>query len=266
MNASNIHAMAWLRAALLAAAGLGAALHAQAALFGDDEARKAILDLRQKVDDNARAAEQRQAEQAARQSEENAQLRRALLDLQSQIDALKAELARLRGQDENLAREVAELQRRQKDVLQPLEERLRRLEPQKVSVDGRDFVAEPAQVREFDAALAVFRKSDFAAAQTAFDDFLRRYPQSGYRPSALFWLGNTQYLARQYREAIASFRGLISAAPDHARAPEALLAIANCQVELKDNRAARKSLEELLKTYPESEAAVAGKDRLVRLK
>ena len=59
---------------------------------------------------------------------------------------------------------------------------------------------------------------------------------------------------------------MLSAAPDHLRAPEALLSIANCQVELKDLRGARKSLEDLGKNYPQSEAAAAGKERLARLR
>jgi TolA-binding protein len=51
-----------------------------------------------------------------------------------------------------------------------------------------------------------------------------------------------------------------------ARAPEAALSIANCQLELKDNRAARKTLEDLVRVYPQSEAAAAAKERLARLK
>ena len=35
---------------------------------------------------------------------------------------------------------------------------------------------------------------------------------------------------------------------------------------MKDTKAARKTLEDLLKAYPNSEAAVAAKDRLARLK
>ncbi|MGZ5267193.1 MAG: tetratricopeptide repeat protein, partial [Caldimonas sp.] len=50
------------------------------------------------------------------------------------------------------------------------------------------------------------------------------------------------------------------------RAPEALLAIANCQAELKDVKAARKTIDELMKTYPKSEAAQAGKERLASLR
>ena len=127
-------------------------------------------------------------------------------------------------------------------------------------------MAEPSEKKAFEAALALFRKADFAGAQTAFVDFLNRYSQSGYGPSALFWLGNAQYATRDYKEAIINFRALISKAPDHLRTPEAVLSVANCQVELKDVRGARKTLEDLIKAYPQSEAAVTAKDRLARLK
>jgi TolA-binding protein len=50
------------------------------------------------------------------------------------------------------------------------------------------------------------------------------------------------------------------------RAPEAVLSIANCQIELKDTRGAKKTLDDLIKAYPQSEAAVAAKERLSRLK
>jgi TolA-binding protein len=50
------------------------------------------------------------------------------------------------------------------------------------------------------------------------------------------------------------------------RAPEASLSIANCQVELKDVKSARKTLEDLIKVYPQSEAAAVAKDRLAKLK
>ena len=49
-------------------------------------------------------------------------------------------------------------------------------------------------------------------------------------------------------------------------APEALLSIANCEAELKDNKAARKTIGELIKLYPKSEAAQAGRERLASLK
>lgn len=249
-------------AGALVALCLGASSVASAALFEDDEARRAILDLRQRTDAQ-RVETQRQLDE---QRQENAQLRRSLLDLQAQIEALRGDIARMNGQNEQLLRDVTEVQRRQKDIAQGVDERLRKVEPSKVTVDGREFIADPAESRDFEAALAVFRRGDFPAAQAAFADFLKRYPQSGFRPTALFWLGNSQYANRDYRGAIGNFRAVVAGAPDHPRAPEAVLSIANCQIELKDNPAARRTLDELVKAYPQSEAAVAAKERLSRLR
>ena len=246
----------------VAAAALGlAALNAHA-LFDDDEARRAILELRQKVD----AQQKSNVEELRKANEDNAQLRRSVLDLANQIEVLRAEMAKLRGQEEQLARDVADVQRKQKDMTQGVDERLRKFEPSKVSVDGKDFVAGPAEVKDYEAALATLRKGEFAPAQTAFMDFLTRYPNSGYKASAFFWLGNAQYGLRGYKEAIANFKSVVALAPDGPRAPEAALSIANCQIELKDTKSARKTLEDLIKVFPQSEAASVAKDRLSKLK
>lgn len=235
---------------------------AQAALFGDDEARNAIIELRQRVEASRVASEQA----ATRASEDNMVLRRSLLELQNQIEILRSEMARLRGMNEELARDISDSQRLQKDSLQKMDDRFKQFEPLKVTVDGREFLAEPAEKRDFEAALVIFRRGDFSAAQPAFLDFIKRFGASGYNVSALFWLGNAQYATRDYKEAMSNFRALIAQDPEHLRAPEAVLSIANCQIELKDTRGARKTLEDLVKAYPQSEAAGAAKERLARLK
>ena len=264
MSTPSTFRFAWRPAiaAALAVLWLGVASTASAALFEDDEARRAILDLRQRTE-----AQRLNADRIAEeQRQETTQLRRAMLELQGQIEALRGEIARLNGQNEQVLRDLADVQRRQKDIAQGVDERLRKVEPSKVSVDGREFIADPTEARDFEAALAIFRKGEFPSAQAAFADFIKRYPQSGFRSTALFWLGNAQYANRDYRGAITNFRALLAAAPDHPRAPEAVLSIANCQIELKDNAAARRTLDELVKAYPQSEAASAAKERLSRLR
>jgi tol-pal system protein YbgF len=250
--------------------GLGAGMaRAQLTIFGDSEARNAILELRKQVDALQAQANRQGGDQAASAQQLNEQLtalRRSLLDLQNQIEQLRAELARQRGADEQLARTVAELQRSQRDGLQALDDRLRRLEPQKVTVDGRQVEVTPEERRDFEAAMALFRASDFAGAAAAFGAFQRRYPQSGYTDSASFWLGNSHYANKAYREAVAALQALAARSPESPRAPDALLGVANSQVELKDTRAARATLETLVKQYPQSEAAVAARERLARLR
>ena len=248
------------RAALLALAVTAAApAHA---LFGDDEARKAILELRQKVD---QTNEQHRAEQA-RLAEQIDMLRRSLLDLNNQLEQMRGELARMRGQDEEIARQLSEMQRRQTDLSQGIDERIRQIEPQKTVVDGKEFLARPDEKRDYEAALDLFRKGEFSEAAAAFQSFQRRYPGSGYNEAVLYWLGNAQYGKRDYKDAMASFRNLVALAPTHPRTPEALLSVAMCQIELKDRPGARKTLEELIKTHPQSEAAAEAKERLASLR
>lgn len=255
-------------------------LVAHAGIFDDDEARKAILDLRQQisslnatVNNSLSAAQQRSADEIA-------QLRKNMFELQNQIDRQKGDISQLRGDNEVLARNLADMQIRQKDMLQTseqklqaveqrsqaVEQKLTKLDPFKVTLDGREFMADPAEKRDFDAAFALFRAGDFVKSQKALFDFIQRYPSSGYAPSALYWLGNAQYSNRDYKEAIINFRSMISKNPDHLRAPEAMLSIANCQLEMKDVKSAKKTLEDLMKAYPKSEAAFAGVERLRTLK
>lgn len=249
-------------------AGLLVLTSAQAALFEDDEARKAILDLRQRVE-ALRTETEQSAKTIQANKNESAALTTGMLDLHRQMELLRAELATLRGANEQLSKELADLQRNLRDDAQSrlsLNERVAQLETAKVSLDGVEFMAEPAEKRSFEAALAVFRRGDFAAAKIQFVGFLSRYPVSGYALPALFWLGNAQYATRDYKEAITNFRALIARNPEHLRAPEAVLSIANCQLELKDTKGARKTLVDLIKAYPQSEAAVAAKERLASLK
>jgi tol-pal system protein YbgF len=190
----------WSALLVLAAALAGPWAGARAGLFDDEEARKAILDLRERItqSEQAQQAQQRALqEQNARQAEQLATLRRSVLDLNTQLELMRG---------------------------------------------------------------------DFEAASIAMEQFLARYPTSGYAPATRFWLGNAQYGKRDYKSAIVTFRTLVSAHPDDSKAPEALLALANSQAEMKDAKAARATLQELLKAYPQSEAASAGKERLAALK
>jgi tol-pal system protein YbgF len=245
--------------------GLAACLPAQAALFGDDEARKAILELRAKVDANRQSGDSALAELRRQQDEQGANSRRAVLELANQVETLRTELSQLRGQNEQLARDVTELQRQQKSTLNLVDDRLRSLEPVRVSQDGVDFTVQPREKAEFEAAMSALRAADFDKAADLYGQFMRRYPDSGYSPAALYWQGNARYASRDYKPAIDSYRALIAKVPNHARVPEAMLAIANCQQELKDAKAAKRTLEELFKSYPKTEAGIAARDRLARM-
>jgi tol-pal system protein YbgF len=278
---------------------------AQAALFEDEEARRAILDLRQRLE-NQRQTQLQSTDQTLQKSLDQSQKqieilrkqveleinqskqdnRQAALQLQAQIEALKQDIANLRGEREQLLREITLLQRAQKDINVEIEERFQKIYDQfakkealssqkeeapksakvNVQVDGFEFLAEPDEKRDFEAAFVLFRKGDFAAAAKEFAQFVKVYSASGYKPSALYWLGSAKFARRDFNEAIAHLRGLVNDFPNHARAPEAMLTIGNAQLEIKQAKEARKTFNELLKLYPTTEAAAAAKDRLAQIK
>ena len=255
-------AFAGARRACALAALLACGTSAHAGLFDDDEARRAIIDLRTRIsqlEDGSKA----QTTQTAQQLQ---QLQNALLDLTNQNEQLRQQMAQLRGANEQLAKDLSDVQRQQKNIQQGVDDRLKRVEPQQVSLDGKTFMADPEEVVSYEAATATLRSGDFDKAQASLTNFLRRWPASGYADLARYWQGNAQYGNRDYKGAIVTFKAFVAAAPEHARAPEAELAIANCQIELRDIKAAKATLADLMKTYPKSEAAVAGRERLASLK
>lgn len=255
-----------VRAALALALLAGApAAHA---LFGDDEARKAILDLRGRF-------QQQQDETASRLATIEAQLDEALarldqsargqLEAQSQFEQLRQEVARLRGQIEVQANELAVMQGQLQEQLSTVDNRIKRFEPVSVEIDGRSATVDQDEKRSFEAALALFRGGDFRAGLAAFRQFQTQYPDSPYAPAVHFWIGSSQFALKDYKGAIASHETLVSRFPDNPRVPDALLNIGYAHAESGDRAAARKTLQSLVESYPQSSAAQLARDRLASL-
>ena len=256
---------------------------AQAALFDDEEARKRINLTNERLDKLQRDLDARMTviEQLTKNQG---------LDLFGQIETLKADVARMRGQIEVLIHELTEAQKRQRDLYVDLDARLRKLEaaatappPAEAAVPpaGDAAAAAPggaaaavpggapgtpsnllAEQRAYDGALDQFKRGDYPGAIAGFGAFVKAYPKSALAPSAQYWIGNAQFARRDYRGAIAAQRQLLAAYPDSAKVPDALLNIASAQSELGEAPAARRTLEELVAKFPHSEAAVKAKQRL----
>ncbi|MDB5798109.1 MAG: repeat containing exported protein [Paucimonas sp.] len=241
-----------LRTGLLALACC-ASLQAHAALFEDDEARRAILDLRGRIDGlNARLDSK--ADKAS------------TLELAKENEQLRAELARLRGQVEVVTNELANEQRRNKSFYGDLDGRLRKLEPQRLTVDGKEVDVGPNEQRLYEAALTRFKAGDYPGAAAAFSSFVSNNPGSGYSGSAYYWLGSSYYALKDYKNAIAAHKMVIERYPENPRAPDSLLNIATSYTELKDKANARNTLDALITQYPSSPAAATARERLTKLR
>jgi tol-pal system protein YbgF len=234
---------------------------ASAQLFSDDQARRAILDVRGRVDELQRDLGRR-LDTLELRIERIEQTSRGQLENQAEIQQLRQEIASLRGQVEVLVHELTRTQRGQRDLAANLDSRLKRFEPIAVTIDGKEYNVDINERRAFEGAMALFRSGDFKGAGTALQQFLGAYPQSAYRPGALYWLGSSQYAAKDLRNAAQTLRNFVNANPEHPMVPDALLTLGNALADAGENRSAADVYERILTLHDGTPAAEAARDRL----
>lgn len=215
---------------LIVATGLAlAALTAPAHAFSDDEARKAILDLRQQV------------------QQQNEQSQRAKLQLADQIQALQQEVAQLRDQ--------LELVSRQQPSAKP-----------GAAAGGSNppgaSAGDPQEQTAYDGAMDLFRKGQYKEAAESLAAFTALYPNSQLAPSAQFYQGSSRYALKDFKGTIEQLNAMVQKSPDNARAPDALLIIAGSQIELNNRAGAKTTLQRIVRDYPTTPAANTAKSRL----
>lgn len=261
-----------------------------AGLFDDNEARRQIADQQVLIGD---LFNQGQVLGTRLTRLEEVLDNQTLLNLHTQIEALRQDLNKLRGQIEVLVNENELTQKRQRDFYIDLDSRLRRIEQpnspamsaspipsevagsessapiQVAAVDTPAASAATAEATEsgaYEAAYALFKTGNYRGAITRFKNFLESYPASRFAPSAYYWIGNAYYALRDFDNAIDTQRNLIKSFPDSDKAPDALLNIASSQREMNKIVTSRKTLENLIARYPASDAADKARQRLANRK
>ena len=201
-----------------------------------------------------------------------------LLGLLQEVEALRAEIAKMRGQTEVQSHQLDTLDKRQSDLYADLDQRMTELAKAAKPVPAAAAAAaEPAAVltpavdpqvesRAYEAALKLFREANYAGAIAGFKSFLKTYPDSTLAPNAQYWVGYSYYALKDYKTALAQQQKLVAAYPTSDKVPDALLNMATCQIALNNLPAARKTLEGLVAKYPGTQAATLASRRLSALK
>src|SRR5690606_27359647 len=217
-----------LRIALLTSISLSAVFAAPAQAFSDDEARRAILELR---------------EQVKRYEDQN---RQARLQFADQIQSMQNEMARMRGQLEQLNWQADLAQRSSQDQ----------------SGGATPQVADPQEQAAYEGPMGLFRSGKYKEAASSFGAFLEAYPNSQLAPEARFYQGSSRYASKDFKGAIQGLQEMVQANPTDPRAPDALLVIAASQIEVNNMAGAKASLQRIVKDYPQTSAAETAKSRL----
>jgi tol-pal system protein YbgF len=270
------------------------AINGHAALFDDKEARKKILEV------EATAASQHQASQAEiavlKKNQQATEQRiidieaitkgQGLIDMQNQIEALKQEVARLKGELEVANHNVEATQQRQKDLYSDTDTRLRKLEevdahsvqakpvadapatpaavaPAEVSAPEPSKTSQEYQLLELANGLS--KEAKHKDAFNAYDKFLKDYPNSTLAAEATYGLGYSQFALKNYKSAIVTQQKVLDLHADSPKVPDAMFNMANSQIQLSLLANAKKTLRELITKFPNSDVIPAAQKRLKAL-
>ena len=226
---------------------------------------------------------------------------RAMLDLFQRVDELADEISQLRGELEIQNNDLSDLKKRQRELYLDTDRRLRDLENRALSQPSAvapapgastdltpatdntgTAVIEPAtstpqttqpgttasseEKAAYQASFDTLKEGRYKKAKASFKTFLNQYPNSIYAGNAQYWLGEANYVTRNFEQGIIEFQQVIDRYPKSAKVPDAMLKLGYTFYELKRYDEAKAILQELRKRFPKSTAfRLAGK-RLDRMR
>lgn len=246
---------------------------AQAGLFSDEEAHIKIQQL------DVRIA--KLEESSKQQSETIRQQTQSMLELQTQIESQNAELRKLRGQLEELTHGLQEAEGRQKDFYVDLDTRVRHFETLEVAAppavpaiaqpDSASEIGDAAgdpvvENRAYESAYRLFKGGSYQKAVTAFQEFLKKFPDSVHTPNVHFSMASAYFALKDYKNALASYQLLLLKFPYSPKVADAMFGMADSQQELNNTAAVKKTLKQIIAKYPGSEMADKARKRLASLK
>jgi tol-pal system protein YbgF len=206
----------------------------------------------------------------------------SLLEVMSEMESLRQEVRELRSEVEQIRHDLDGARDRQRDLYVDLDRRLLALETTGVSSVPTPSTATTDQASDgaasappsttqvtdreaYQAAYELVRQSQYQQAAAGFQQFLGTYLDSPLRDNAQYWLGEMQYVTRNFEVAVEMFEAVLSQYPGSRKTPDALLKLGFAQYELQRWDDARASLSRVVSEFPDATAAGLAQQRLDRM-
>lgn len=191
----------------------------------------------------------------------------SLLQLAGQLEEAQAELRALRGEVERVSHEVDGQKQRSRDLYVDIDQRLKAVEQgvQAAVTGGAGPAAGEADRVAYEAAFELLKQGRYDQARAALTEFLANHPKSVLRDNAQYWLGETHYVTKGFKQAVVEFRKLIDGFPESGKLADAYLKLGYCYYELQQWDAARKALTTVTQRFPDAGAAKLAVQRLKKM-
>lgn len=215
-----------------------------------------------------------------------------LAEIDQESNKVREELRALRGDIEKMSFDLQQREKSNRDLYADLDRRMQRLEgggalssaPVGSAVVGgpgtvpgnspgtlsaaspqRTTVASPEEERAYLGTFDLLKNGKYDDAIRGFRSMLDQWPQGRYADNGWYWMGEAQYVKRDYTAAATSFQTLIGQFPTSPKMADGLLKLGLCQIELKRTADARASLQRVVRDYPSTNAANLAKQKLGQL-
>lgn len=171
--------------------------------------------------------------------EENAKLNDRIIQIEAKLEVLlKAELERKKSEE-------------------PPPEEVKIPEPPRRELTEEEM---------YQMARDIMEKGDYTTAIEKFQKFINKYPDSNLADNAQYWIGECFYALGKYEDAVVEFDKVARNYRKSNKIPDAMLKQAFSFCKLKEIYACKQILLDLIKKYPDSEAASKAKVELNKLK
>jgi tol-pal system protein YbgF len=126
--------------------------------------------------------------------------------------------------------------------------------------------AERSDRAEYERVLAYFKEGNLDGSREGFSAFLTEYPNSDLAPNARYWLGESHYGKKDYKQAIESYDRVELDYPQSEKVPAAILKKGFAYLALKDKKRASSAFKQVVTLYPKSPEAGKAYDKLNQMK
>lgn len=183
-----------------------------------------------------------------------------LTQLQQQLADNQRDIDSLRGQIQENQYQLSQVVERQKQIYQQMDSLSSQTPAANAAAGSGD-----ANTDYNEAVALMLEKKQYDQAISAFQSFVKRYPDSTYQPNANYWLGQLNYNQGKKDDAAYYFALVVKKYPKSPKAPDALLKVGVIMQEKGQKDKARAAYQQVGKLYPSAEAAKQAQKRLAGL-
>ena len=138
--------------------------------------------------------------------------------------------------------------------------------PTSSSQESTSSVTNSEEQAAYQSAFDTLKEGRYKKAKAEFKRFLQKFPDSSFAGNSQYWLGEANYVTRNFEQGIIEFELVLSRYPSSSKVPDAMLKLGYTYYEKKQYNKAKIMLSELRKRYPKATAARLASKRLDRIR